>query len=373
MPQLPVPPPGYTFHTDDEGRIRTSPEGALLLFPVSDPPPASDASPALTTLDGPTPVNERQSDAADVKGVDENVFDAAAAQDGAQASAEALETADPDKLLPTAIVVDPVLAPTDTSFSANANKAFDKALGVGGDVGKAALNVSHSMIKDFLRFMRRGNIVYIALGFVMGTAFTAIVNSFVNDMINPIIGLMGTASLSNLNTVMRPGESGATEYPTVAQAQLDGAITLAWGSFLNSIINFLLIAVVCFFIVQLISVVSRRRGAFQAQCFWCMIDMNANARGCLQCGMEQPTPEQAEIIRKLETKAQDEMAALGSGATIEQKFEISSRCKKQTREVLDGQIPDAYHQRGADKQKESTFGSLKRRFTNLKKSATKEL
>lgn len=90
-------------------------------------------------------------------------------------------------------------------------------------------------------------------------------------MISPILGLMGSKDLAAYNTVMRAGLSGNSSYPTPAQAKADAAITLAWGSFLNSIVNFLIISFAVFNMIKVIGLFYRKKQAVMTTCFWCKV------------------------------------------------------------------------------------------------------
>lgn len=91
------------------------------------------------------------------------------------------------------------------------------------------------MIKEFKEFISRGNMMDLAVGVIIGAAFTAIVNSLVKDLINPLIGLfIGKIDLSNLKFTV-------------------GETTFKYGSFLNAVINFLIIALVVFFLIKLVN------------------------------------------------------------------------------------------------------------------------
>lgn len=91
------------------------------------------------------------------------------------------------------------------------------------------------MIKEFKEFISRGNMMDLAVGVIIGAAFTSIVNSLVKDLINPLIGLfIGKIDLSDLQF-------------SVGQA------TFKFGSFLNAVINFLIISLVVFFLVKIIN------------------------------------------------------------------------------------------------------------------------
>lgn len=103
-------------------------------------------------------------------------------------------------------------------------------------------------VDDFKAFIMRGNVVDLAVGVVIGAAFTGIVNSLVKDVINPIIGLItGGVDFSNHFIILR-GSPAAT----LADAQKAGDVTINYGVFINAIINFIIIAAAIFWMVRLI-------------------------------------------------------------------------------------------------------------------------
>ena len=98
------------------------------------------------------------------------------------------------------------------------------------------------MLKEFKKFIARGNVIDLAVGVIIGAAFTAIVQSLVTNLINPLIGLfVGRINLSNL--VLQVGDA-----------------KFKYGSFLNSVINFLIIAFVVFLIVKAVNKIYQKRG-----------------------------------------------------------------------------------------------------------------
>jgi large conductance mechanosensitive channel len=102
------------------------------------------------------------------------------------------------------------------------------------------------MIKEFREFVERGNVIELAVAFVMGVAFNAIIKSFVADIIMPLVGLVtGGVDFVNRFIVL-----GAGEFATLAEAQEAGAATLNYGVFINAIIEFVIIAFVLFMIVR---------------------------------------------------------------------------------------------------------------------------
>jgi large conductance mechanosensitive channel len=102
------------------------------------------------------------------------------------------------------------------------------------------------MIKEFRDFIAKGNVMDLAVGIIIGAAFTAIVNSLVTDLINPIIGLItGGIDFSNLFVNLGDGE-----FTSLTAARDAGAPVFAYGAFLTAVINFLIIAWVVFMLVK---------------------------------------------------------------------------------------------------------------------------
>lgn len=109
-------------------------------------------------------------------------------------------------------------------------------------------------IGEFRAFIARGNVVDLAIGIIIGAAFTAIVGSLVKDVINPVIGvIIGGVDFSNIFVAL----NGAS-YPSLDAAQKAGAPTLNIGLFINAIINFLIVAFVVFWIAKMATRLMRR-------------------------------------------------------------------------------------------------------------------
>ena len=103
------------------------------------------------------------------------------------------------------------------------------------------------MLKEFKDFIAKGNVMDMAVGIIIGAAFTAIVKSMVDDLINPIIGLfLGGVDFTNNFAVL----SGDGEYESLEAAREAGAAVFAYGSFIMAVINFLIIAFVVFMLVK---------------------------------------------------------------------------------------------------------------------------
>jgi large conductance mechanosensitive channel len=103
-----------------------------------------------------------------------------------------------------------------------------------------------AMIQEFKQFISRGNVVDLAVGIIMGAAFTGIVNSLVKDIIMPPIGvLMGGIDFSSFFINL-----SSTDYPSLKAAQDAGAPTINYGVFINQVINFLIVGFAVFMLVK---------------------------------------------------------------------------------------------------------------------------
>ncbi len=107
------------------------------------------------------------------------------------------------------------------------------------------------MLKEFKAFVLRGNVLDLAVGIIIGAAFGAIVNSLVNDVLMPPVGLaIGNVDFSNLFAVLKEGAKAAGPYASLADAKAAGAVTLNYGLFINQIIIFLIVALAIFMVVR---------------------------------------------------------------------------------------------------------------------------
>ena len=106
------------------------------------------------------------------------------------------------------------------------------------------------MLKEFKDFIAKGNVMDMAVGIIVGAAFTAIVKSMVDDIINPIVGLFtGGVDFTNNFVVL----SGGGPYDSLAAAREAGAAVFAYGSFIMAVFNFLIIAFVVFMLVKAVN------------------------------------------------------------------------------------------------------------------------
>ncbi|MEN3186495.1 MAG: large-conductance mechanosensitive channel protein MscL [Atribacterota bacterium] len=147
------------------------------------------------------------------------------------------------------------------------------------------------MVKEFRDFISRGNVIDLAVGFIIGGAFSTIVKSLVSDIIMPPIGLaLGKVDFSNLFVVLKEGDKPGP-YHTVTSAQEAGAVTLNYGLFINSVVTFLIIAAALFILVKTINQLQRAKELPREQpntkeCPFCFTLIPIKALRCPNCTSE---------------------------------------------------------------------------------------
>jgi large conductance mechanosensitive channel len=157
-------------------------------------------------------------------------------------------------------------------------------------------------IAEFKAFISKGNVMDMAVGIIIGVAFGAVINSMVNDMLMPPVGLaMGGADFQESYVVLKAGVVNGTEtssFHSLAEAKAAGAVTLRFGVFINTLINFLIIALVIFMIVKVMASAQRKAKALaekekkeeakkveatQKKCPFCDTDISIKATRCPHC------------------------------------------------------------------------------------------
>jgi large conductance mechanosensitive channel len=140
------------------------------------------------------------------------------------------------------------------------------------------------MLSEFKAFLMRGNVVDLAIAVVIGAAFGAIVTSFVNDILMPPIGLaLGRVNFADL-FISLSGQS----YPTLAAAKAAGAPTINYGTFLNTIVNFVIIGFVVFLLARQVHRLTAAPAAAPTtkECPQCASMIPLKAKRCPQCTSE---------------------------------------------------------------------------------------
>ncbi len=148
------------------------------------------------------------------------------------------------------------------------------------------------MLKEFKEFAMKGNVLDMAVGIIIGAAFGPIINSLVNDIIMPPIGLLlGNMDFSNIFAVLKEGKT-AGPYASLAAAKAAGAVTMNFGFFINTIINFLIVAFAVFILVKNINRLRKEQEApapTAKDCPFCFTAIPIKATRCPGCTSELKT------------------------------------------------------------------------------------
>jgi len=145
------------------------------------------------------------------------------------------------------------------------------------------------MLKEFKEFAMRGNVLDMAIGIIIGAAFGSIVTSFVQDVIMPPIGLLlGNVDFSNFFLVLKEGKV-AGPYASLASAKAAGAVSVNFGLFVNTVINFLIVAFAIFLLVRTVNKLKREQAApapTTKDCPFCFSKIPIPATRCPNCTSE---------------------------------------------------------------------------------------
>jgi large conductance mechanosensitive channel len=142
------------------------------------------------------------------------------------------------------------------------------------------------MLAEFKAFAVKGNVVDMAVGIVLGAAFTTIVKAFVDHLLMPPLGLMtGGLDFSNQFAVLKDGVQPGP-YLTLEQAQAAGAIVIGYGMVMNAVISFLIVALALFFVVRWINRLKRPEtpaAPTTKACLYCKQPIHLDATRCQHC------------------------------------------------------------------------------------------
>ena len=159
------------------------------------------------------------------------------------------------------------------------------------------------MFKEFQKFILRGNLVELAIGFTVGASFTTVARSLVDDILMPpIAALLGNEDFTDLFVVIKGGEDGSRVFNTLAEAQAAGAITLNYGRFLTNILALLIVAVAMFMVIKLVNKLEHqisgltkkeqeegKKDPDQKKCTFCLSTIPYKATRCPNCTSELPS------------------------------------------------------------------------------------
>jgi large conductance mechanosensitive channel len=148
------------------------------------------------------------------------------------------------------------------------------------------------MIKEFKEFAMRGNVVDMAVGIVIGAAFGTIIKSLVADVIMPPIGLLlGKVDFSNLFIVVKEGAKAAAPYAALADAKAAGAVVISYGSFINTVVSFLIVAFTIFIVISQMNKLKKKEEVkpeelTTKECPKCFTTISIKATRCPSCTSE---------------------------------------------------------------------------------------
>lgn len=145
----------------------------------------------------------------------------------------------------------------------------------------------NKIFSEYKEFALKGNVLDMAIGIVIGGAFATIASSLVANVIAPVIGLLSSGvDMADLFVVLKDGTNGSP-YITLEQANKDGAVTLGYGLFLNSVISFLIVSWFAFMIVKGINRINKLEETIALkstkECTKCYSEINKKASVCPQC------------------------------------------------------------------------------------------
>jgi large conductance mechanosensitive channel len=150
------------------------------------------------------------------------------------------------------------------------------------------------MLQDFKAFIMRGTVIDMAVGIIVGIAFGLVVNSLVKDVIMPPIGLaLGNVDFTNLFVVLKEGLTPGP-YASLAAAQAAGAVTINYGTFINTVVNLVIIAAAVFFLIvrPVARMQARKKKAEEPaapttkECPYCFTPIPIKASRCPNCTSE---------------------------------------------------------------------------------------
>lgn len=147
------------------------------------------------------------------------------------------------------------------------------------------------MLKEFKEFAMKGNVVDMAVGIIIGVAFGAIIKSLVADLLMPPIGLLlGDVDFSNMFIILKQGAT-AGPYASLDAAKEAGAVVMSYGVFINTIINFLIVAFAIFLLIRNMNKMKKKEEEKPAEpttkeCPHCFSTISLKATRCAFCTSE---------------------------------------------------------------------------------------
>ena len=154
----------------------------------------------------------------------------------------------------------------------------------------AGLATQPAMLNEFREFAIKGNVVDMAVGIMIGAAFSGVVKSLVDDVLMPpLAAATGGLDFSSKFILLQAGELAAPPYATLEAAQKAGAVTLRYGVFVNQVISFLVVAFALFVLVRWVNRLRRPdtpAAPTTRPCPFCLSHIDRKASRCAQCTSE---------------------------------------------------------------------------------------
>lgn len=170
-----------------------------------------------------------------------------------------------------------------------------------------------NILKEFKSFIERGSAIDMAVGIIVGSVMTGMVNSLVKDVIMPPIGLLlGGIDFSQFFVVLSGGEAGVV-YPTVEAAQAAGASTMNIGVFLNTVVSFLITMFAVFLIVRIVGKMRSKKPVATRACPYCKTSISIAAVKCSACCSDVEPVEAGEIEESDLSKGIKNLGKVASG------------------------------------------------------------
>lgn len=181
--------------------------------------------------------------------------------------------------------------------------------------------------QDFKKFISRGNVIDMAVGVAVATAFTAIVTAFTKGFISPLIALMtGESSLESMTHVLRPAKTEINP-DTLEEVVVEPAVELLWGAFLQRIIDFLIIALVLFIALRIATAVSNHSKKIRQNVINALTD--ADEKAAKEAAALAAKEAEAKALAEAEARSKAEAEAKARAEELAKKREEEERRKSE--------------------------------------------
>lgn len=182
--------------------------------------------------------------------------------------------------------------------------------------------------EDFKKFVSRGNVVDMAVGVAVATAFTAIVNAFTKGFISPLLALLGNGSdMTDLKWVIRP------ELKNIEGVVTQAEVAILWGAFLQAILNFFVVAFALFIVLRVASSISKRAKKFSDDLME-KVDFNGEREAKAKAEAQAKAKAEAEQKAQAEAQEAQRLAELAKEQEEQQQKEAERARQREQNELL---------------------------------------